>query len=171
MKTPRQQGLFVVLIGVTALLLVVAQFMIQSLYRSASVELASAQGNVKSLRNMVSVRSGLMDRYKQFETTVGPITTTERTYPETPLEFYELLSMALKDNGVDHNNLTTSTGSAPGSVLQFQIAFTGPYYGLIKAIASIRAGRFITRISEFRISAQENGQVSGTMTVLSTARS
>jgi hypothetical protein len=76
----------------------------------------------------------------------------------------------MKDNGLEHTNRSSSSGVEPGGVLQLQISFSGPYYGVLKALAALRECEYAMRISDFRVNAEADGKVSGSMTILSNAK-
>ena len=170
MKAQRQQRIYGVLVAITIILLLVAQFLLQSALTGTTEELASVRSNLSALKRTAESQSGLVAKYKQFETAVNP-GNSDRVYPANGSELYGVLNSLLTENSIRNENKSSASGTAPGGVLQLQITFTGPYYGLLKALAAIRENRYVMRISDFRINAMESGQVSGSMTVLSTARS
>ncbi|MDR1885332.1 MAG: hypothetical protein LBQ56_03595 [Synergistaceae bacterium] len=170
MKAQKQQRLYGVLVGITVVLLLAAQYILQYTFTSVSVELATVSESLDGLKKSAVSKSGLVDKYKQFEMTAGP-SNQSKTYPENGRELYEVLDAVLNEHNIGHDNKSYTGGTAPGGVLQLQITFNGPYYGLLKSLAAIRESRYVMRISDFKISAKENGQVEGSMTVLSTARS
>jgi hypothetical protein len=170
MKAQKQQRIYGALVAITIVLLLVAQFLLKSALTGTAEELASVKSNLSALRQSAESKSGLVEKYKQFESAVNP-GNSDKVYPANGSELYGVLNGLLTENGVISENKSNTSGTAPGGVLQLQITFTGPYYGLLKALAAIRENRYVMRISDFRVNAMESGQVSGSMTVLSTARS
>jgi hypothetical protein len=170
MKAQRQQRIYGVLVAITIVLMLAAQFLLKSALTGTAEELASVKSNLSSLRQSAESKSGLVEKYKQFEAAVNP-SSTDRVYPANGSELYGVLNSLLTENGIMNENKSSASGAVPGGVLQLQITFNGSYYGLLKALAAIRENRYVMRISDFRINAADSGQVSGSMTVLSTARS
>jgi hypothetical protein len=171
MKTQKQQRLYGILVAITVVLLLVAQFLLQYALKGTSRELVAAKDNLLMLRQSINSKTSLVEKYKQFEIVVSNPNAPERGYPQNGSELYAILDKSLGDNGVDHSNTSPTSGTPPGGELRLQITFNGSYYSVLKALAAMRESPIVMRISAFRIDATNEGQVSGTMTVLSTAKS
>ncbi|MDR1481070.1 MAG: hypothetical protein LBI74_00420 [Synergistaceae bacterium] len=170
MKAQKQQRMYGVLVAITIVLLLVAQFLLRQALTGTAEELESVKANLNTLRQAAESKSGLVEKYKQFEAAINP-SNSDRTYPANGSELYGVLNGLLTEHGIMNESKSSTSGTAAGGVLQLQITFNGSYYGLLKALAAIRESRYVMRISDFRIDASEAGQVSGSMTVLSTASS
>ena len=171
MTSERQRRSYTLLAVVVVVLLLGAQYWLQREYNESERQLGRLRGELSTERRTVESRYALLEKYKLFESLAGGTNRPERLYPENALELFAVVDRALKENGLDHTNRSSSSDTAPGGVLQLQISFSGPYYGVLKALAALRESEYVMRVSDFRLSAQENGRVSGTMTILSTARS
>lgn len=170
MTNEKQKKTFVSLLALVVVLLIAAQLFLQRTFQSTSAELASARGQLAAIKKTTDDRYSLLEKYKSFEAQAATPGRTERAFPENALELFAVVDRAMKDNRLEHTNRSSSSGTEPGGVLQLQISFNGPYYGVIKALATLRESEYVMRISDFRITAQADGKVSGTMTILSTAR-
>ncbi|MDR3077026.1 MAG: hypothetical protein LBU26_06960, partial [Synergistaceae bacterium] len=85
-------------------------------------------------------------------------------------ELFTALSKVLTDYQIVHQNLTSTAGVQPGANFTLQITFNGEYYKVMKALAAIRESGYIMRISELRLNAEGNGNVYGTMNIVSTSQ-
>lgn len=171
MTSEKQKRGYTLLAGIVVILLLAGQFWLQKEFDKSSGELERLQNELATQRKTVESRSALLEKYKFFEVlAIGP-NQPERVYPENALELFAVVDKALKDNNLEHTNKNQSIDTAPGGTLQLQISFTGPYYGVLKALATLRESEYVMRVSDFKLSAEENSRVSGSMTILSTAKS
>ena len=171
MTSEKQRRNYTILVAVVVLLLLGGQFWLQREFDKSQSQLDRLSNELASQRKTVETRSALLEKYKSFEALATGPSRPQLTYPENALELFAVVDKALKDHGLEHTNRDPSNETAPGGVLQLQISFSGPYYGLLKALAALRESEYVMRVSDFSIAASENGRISGTMTVLSTARS
>lgn len=169
MTTEKQKKTYAVLLSIVVVLLLAAQFFLQRTFETTGAELARVSGNLEALKKTSDARYVLLEKYKSFESQTAASGESARVFPENALELFAVVDRAMKDNFLEHTN-RSSSGAEPGGVLQLQIAFSGPYYGVMKALAALRESEYVMRISEFRITAGTDGKVSGSMTVLSHAK-
>ncbi|MDL2263027.1 hypothetical protein LJC31_00080 [Synergistaceae bacterium OttesenSCG-928-I11] len=170
MTTEKQKKTYVFLLSIVVVLLLAAQFFLQHTFENTSAELARTSGNLEALKKTADARYALLDKYKSFESLAAAPGKSTRAFPENALELFAVVDRAMKDNRLEHTNRSSSSGTEPGGVLQLQIAFSGPYYGVMKALATLRESEYVMRISDFRITAESDGKVSGSMTILSNAK-
>lgn len=170
MSNEKQKKSYVLLLALVVVLLIAAQVFLERTFRNTSAELASARGSLAAAKRTAEDRNTLLDKYKTFESRSTTPGKSERIFPENALELFSVVDRAMKDNRLEHTNRSSSSGTKPGGVMQLQISFNGPYYGVVKALAALRESNYVMRISDFRITAQADGKVTGTMTILSTAR-
>lgn len=171
MTSDRQKKNYAILTAVIVVLLLACQFWIQKTYNEDKMELARLNGEVQSEKKTVESRHNLLEKYKLFETLASGTGRAKQVYPENALELFSVVDRALKDNNIEHTNRSSSSETAPGGVLQLQLSFNGQYYGILKALAALRESEYVMRVSDFKVSAGDGGRVSGSMTILSTARS
>lgn len=173
MKNQKQQKLYGLLVTITVALLLGTQLLLQYTFKTASQELTAVEHELSGLRKTTEARSALVSIYRSLERSVYNPNTPERVNPDSALTLYTAVEKVLKDNQLEHTNQSSSSGVSPGGTLTLQISFTGPYYGVVKALATLRESEYVMRISSFVLSADPNkeGLISGTMTILSTAKS
>ncbi len=169
MTTEKQKKTYIFLLSIVVVLLLAAQFFLQQTFRNTTAELARVSGNLDVLKKTVDDRYALLEKYKSFESQAATPGESARVFPENALELFSIVDRAMKDNFLEHTNRSSSSAE-PGGVLQLQITFNGPYYGVMKALATLRESEYIMRISDFRITAEADGKVSGSMTILSHAK-
>jgi hypothetical protein len=92
-------------------------------------------------------------------------------YPSNPRELYTMVDNVLKANSIEFTNNSSSSETIPGGEITLQINFSGPYYGLMKALAAFRDSQYIMRLGDFNLTGLDDGMVTGTMTILSMAKS
>ena len=149
------------------LLLVVQMFALRS-FAAKSQEFAITKEGVTSSKSQVEAKAKLLSEYKSLKNSAPK----EKMNPESALELYTIVDKALNDNAIEHTNRSSSAGTVEqGGALQIQIDFRGSYYGLLKALAALRDAKYLMRISTFHLNGEDNGRVSGSMTVLSTVKS
>jgi hypothetical protein len=156
---------------VVVILLLVAQFVLQRTLRSAGEELASVSANLTTESRVADSRRQLVERYKSFESLALNYSRSERVFPVNSRELFTALDTVLKSNSVEYSNTTSSSQTAPGGKLELRITFNGPYYGLMKALAAMRESGYVMRVSNLSIRAEDNGRVSGSMSIISSVRS
>ena len=169
MTTEKQKKTYIFLLSIVVVLLLAAQFFLQHTFRNTTAELARVSGNLEALKRTGDARYTLLEKYKSFESQTATPGASQRVFPENALELFAVVDRAMKDNFLEHTN-RSSSGAEPGGVLQLQISFNGPYYGMMKALATLRESEYVMRISDFRITAGADGKVSGSMTILSQAK-
>ena len=170
----RMYGLLVTVVIVVLLL---AQIILLRSFAQRSNEYALIKDGIASSRSEAGAKATLLNEYK----TLKDSDSKEKISPESALALYTVVDKALNDNGIEHTNKSSSTalGTPPpspdGTVdwgpLQIEIDFKGSYYGLLKALAALRDGSCLMRISSFRIRGEDDGKVSGSMTVVSVTKS
>jgi hypothetical protein len=170
MITERQKKTHVILFLFTVVLLLAAQLFLRHAFKNACAELMTASGNLASLKNAVDSRYALFEKYRSFEIAAAAPGRASRVFPGDALELFTVVDRAMKDNDLEYVNRFSSSGTEPGGALQLQITFSGPYYGVLKALATLRGCEYVMRVADFRVTAGEDGEVSGSMTVLSNSR-
>lgn len=173
MTAERQHTLYGVLMFFVVVLFLVAQFVLQHTLRSASEELASVSGSLATERQTAESRRLLVERYKSFESLALNYTRAERVFPVNARELFTALDKVLKDNSMDFTSRNPAAQYAPGSPVELQITFNGPYYGFMKALAALRENEYVMRIANLAIDADADGQgqIRGTMSIISRIRS
>ena len=96
--------------------------------------------------------------------------------PESPVEFYTTVEGVLEQYGIRRTSITPQQ-VGDGGDLGLNIAFAGPYYSFMKAIAALRQSPYLMKITTMNItyytpdkgdaSLSAEGSVSGTMTIVS----
>jgi hypothetical protein len=169
---PQKQHMFYgVLVTLTVLLLLLAQYLLMDTFKSAAAQLASTRVDLTDVKRVADGRRAMVEKYKTFELAASNPNRPEQLYPVNALELYSVIDKALKDNSIEHTNKSSSSATTPGGIFQLDITFNGPYYAIMKALADIRASEYVMRVSDFNITAQTEGRVTGTMTILSRAQS
>ena len=170
MTAEKQGKAYGVLMFFVVVLLLAAQGGLQYIFRQSSEELVSLSTSLASdKRNLTSQRS-LSDRYKSFQALAQGYTGTDRQFPINRRELFTALSDVLRDYSIEFTNSSPNAGVQPGAAFTLTIAFSGEYYKVMKALAAIRESGYIMRISEIRLKAVGSGNVSGTMSIVSTAQ-
>jgi hypothetical protein len=171
MTAEKQKKTYIFLLSLIVILLLAAQFFLQYTFKNTSAELARRRGSLDALKKTADARYALLDKFKSLEALAATPGNATRSFPENALELFAVVDRTMKDNGLEHTNRSPSSGTEElGGVLQLQISFSGPYYGVLKALAALRECEYVMRISDFRITAGAGGKVSGSMTILSSAR-
>lgn len=168
--TEKQRRTYFLLLTLLTIVLVAAQFGLHYLLETASTDLAIEYGELENLKQTVDARHVLLERYKAFEAQSKSEGMQPQVYPETALELFTAVDSALKENQVEHTNRNSSSGTEPGGVLQLQITFSGSYYNVMKALAQLRSGQYAMCLADFSITAENDGRVTGHMTILSNSR-
>ncbi|MDR1471182.1 MAG: hypothetical protein LBS75_01545 [Synergistaceae bacterium] len=171
MTAEKQHALYGVLMAFVVVLFLVAQFVLQHTLKSASEELASVSTNLASEKRTAESRKLLVERYKSFESLAMNYSRSERVFPVNAREFFTAMDKVLKDNLVEYTSRSASPQTTPGGRLELQFSFSGPYYGVLKALAALRENEYVMRVSNLVIEAEAEGRVSGSMSVISTVRS
>jgi hypothetical protein len=170
MTSEKQTKAYGALMVVVAILLLGAQFGLQFIFRQSSDELVSTRTSLENDKRTLNNQRSLSERFESFRNLTLGQSGTDRQFPLSGIELYTALSNVLRDYQIDFSNATPNTGVQPGAPFTLQIRFNGPYYNVIKALASIRESSYIMRISNLTINAEGGGNVSGTMNIVSTAR-
>lgn len=167
-NSPSQMRMYALVATVlVALLLIVQVFAFRS-FEAKSQELALIKEGVASSKSQVEAKAKLVSEYKTLKNSAPK----EKVNPGSALELYTIVDKALNDNAIEHTNKSSSAATAEqGGALQIQIDFRGSYYGLLKALATLRDAGYLMRISTFQLNGEDNGRVNGSMTVLSTVKS
>lgn len=171
MKTQKQQRTYVLLGFVTIALLLVAQFLSQQTLKAAANELSSAKGNLTAMKQNVQSRTNLVSKYKALETSMLSSGRDNYIYPENALALYSVVDNAFKINQVEHTNQSSSSNTVPGGILELRLTFNGSYYGVLKALGTIRESQYLMKIADLTIDADTTVTVKGTVTILSIAKS
>lgn len=167
MRTERQKKMYGVLAALVVVVFLGVQFALYSTFKKTSDELGAVTGNVATLEKTVQGQVALLGEYKVLEELVP----SSRERPMNALELYSEVDRALNNSAVDHTNRSSSSGEGPGGLLEIQVDFNGPYYGLLKALASMRASKYLMKVSTFNLQGIAGGKISGSITVLSQANS
>jgi hypothetical protein len=170
MTSEKQTKAYGALMVLVVILMLGAQFGLQFIFRQSSDELVSLRTSVESDKRALTNQQSLSSRFESFRTLALGQSGSDRQFPISGIELYTALSNVLRDYQIDFSNATPNSGVQPGASFTLQIRFSGPYYNVIKALASIRDSNYIMRISNLTINAEGGGNVSGTMNVVSTAR-
>jgi hypothetical protein len=152
------------------MLLLGAQFVLQYTLRQASDELISVKTTLSSDEGTLNAQRSLNDRYKTFQVLVAGHAGTDRKFPVNGRELYEALANVLRVYNIEFTVGGTTAGVQPGASFTLQIAFSGDYYNVIKALAAIRESSYIMRISQLNLTAEAAGAVRGRMNIVSTAQ-
>jgi len=171
MKTQKQQRTYVLLGFVTVALLLIAQFLSQQTLRAATSDLASSKGSLNAMKQNVQSRTGLISRYKALESSIISSGRDSYVYPENANALYSVVNNVFKMNNVEHTNRSSSSSTVPGGVLELRLTFTGPYYGVLKALGGIRESQYLMKIADLSINSDTDTIVQGTVTILSIAKS
>jgi hypothetical protein len=151
-------------------LLLGAQFVLQYTLRQASDELVSVKTSVASDERTLNAQRSLNGRYKTFQQAVAGHTGADRKFPVNGRELYTALANVLHDYSIEFTSSSSNAGVQPGAGFTLQIAFSGRYYNVIKALAAIRESNYIMRISELNLAAEGSGIVKGAMNIVSVAQ-
>lgn len=171
MKTQKQQRTYVLLGFVTVALLLVAQFLSQQTLRSASAELSSSKGNLDAMEQNLASRTTLVGKYKTLENSMLSSGRDNYLYPENANVLFSVVNNVLTTHNVEHTNKSSSSNTVPGGILELRLTFTGPYYGVLKALGGIRESQYLMKIADLSISSDTDTIVQGTVTILSIAKS
>jgi hypothetical protein len=172
MKTQKQQRLYGLMVMVTVILLIVAQFVLFITLKTASEDLASIRSQLSSLKKTQDERLKLVQEYQGFEVIASRPGRQDALFPATALDLYTMVDRVLTANGIEHTNRTSSRETPPGGELRLDITFSGPYYNILKALAAFRDAEFVMRVADFNISSgQSDGAASGSMSIVSRASS
>ena len=169
MTADKQGKAYGVLIFFVVVLLLGAQFGLQYMFKQSSEELVSLQYTLSNEKNQLNSQTSLSARYDIFQELAEGHAGTERQFPVNGALLFQALNDVMSDYNIDFVNAGTTVGVLPGATFTLQIRFSGQYYNLIKALAAIRESGFIMRISELNVSAEGDGAVNGTMSIISTA--
>jgi hypothetical protein len=140
-------------------------------FKSVNAELVSVSGQLVEQTRVLEERKGLNQDYKNFEEKAPNMEKLKTSYPSNPRELYTMVDNVLKANSIEYTNNSSSRDTVPGGEIILQINFTGPYYGLMKALAAFRDSQYIMRVGDFNVTGTDDGMVTGTMTILSMAKS
>jgi len=150
-------------------LLLAAQFGLQYIFRQVSDELVSVRTSLASDQRDLNSQRSLSERYKSFQLLAQGQSGTDRQFPVNGRELFTALDSVLRDYSIEFTNTEPNVGLNPGS-FTLNIQFNGQYYNVLKALATIRESSYIMRISDLKLSAEGNGNVKGTMRIVSTAQ-
>lgn len=170
MMDPRHKKIYGMLLCIAAVLLIAAQALLSFRFEQMSDEIRDASRSLEAAKTRVSTRHGLLEHYKKFEALADAHGASYGLFPENALELFTVVDKAMKENHVEHTNRSSTSGAEPGGVLQLQISFSGSYYGVLSALAALRDSRYVMRITDLRITAEDDGKVSGAMTIMSAAK-
>jgi len=169
MTADKQSKAYGVLIFFVVVLLLAAQFGLRYMFKQSSEELVSLQTSLAGDKNHLNSQMSLSSRYDIFQELTRGHAGVERQFPVNGALLFQALNHVMRDYNIDFVNAGSTVGVQPGANFTLQIRFSGQYYNLIKALAAIRESGFIMRISELNVSAEGDGAVNGTMSIISTA--
>jgi hypothetical protein len=170
MTTEKQQKTYVALMVVVVILLLGAQFGLQYMFRQASAELVSVTNSLAAENKTFQSRRSLSERYKAFQEKMLGQSGSDRQFPLSGIDLFAALNNIFRDYSIESVNKSTTTGTQPGQPFTLQIEFKGQYYNLIKALAAARESGILMRVSALSVEAQGDGNVKGTMSIISTSR-
>lgn len=171
MKTQKQQRTYVLLGFVTVALLLAAQILSQQTLRSATAELSASKGNLDAMKRNVESRSNLVSKYKTLESSMLSSGRDNYRYPENANALHSVVNEVFTLHNIEHTNKSSSSSTVPGGILELRLTFTGPYYGVLKALGGIRESEYLMKIADLSINSDTDTIVQGTVTILSIAKS
>lgn len=172
MTQGKQQKAIGVVAIIAVLLLLAAQFILQHLYRSTQDELFDLRGQLEQVTKQVNSTNALVAKYRVFEVLASPRPDQpERIFPAAGSELYGAIERSLKAYDLEYTNRSQGIPNQKTKQITLQIDFKGSYYNVLRALAAIRESEYVMRISSLKLEAENDGNVSGSMTVLSVARS
>lgn len=163
----KQRRMYFIILAVVVIILAVAQVVLERMFKESADEVVDAHTRIAELRSTAESKQELLVRYKDFEAAVTEQMGAATVFPANAMEMFTAVDAVMKEYHIEHTNSSSSSGTAAGGIMQLHISYSGEYYDLLKALADLRSGEYAMRISDFRINADEQGKVSGTMTVLS----
>ena len=169
MTAEKQSKAYGILIFFVVILLLGAQYGLQYMFKQSSEELVSLQQTLENDKRQLDSQVSLSSRYDIFQELAQGHAGAERQFPVNGALLFQALNSVMQNYNIDFVNTTSTVGVQPGADFTLQISFSGQYYNVMKALAAIRESGFIMRISELNLSAQGNGLVSGTISIISTA--
>jgi hypothetical protein len=170
MTAEKQHQIYAGLAVVAVILLLGIQFALQYMYRQASEQLINGATQLATSQRNVQNRQKLTSRYKTFKAAATQQTGADRDFPASGRELYMAIAGVLSNYRIDFTNASSTQQVKPGGSFTLSINFKGQYYDVLKALAAIRDGVYIMRVSEFNVAADGQGLVHGTMKIVSTAR-
>jgi hypothetical protein len=160
------------LIAFTVILLVLAQFLLLSTLKKVTNDLVSVKRDIVNKNKTLNDRNVLMSGYTKFMESLQLPGNRDAIFPATELELYNMIENIMISRSIEHTNSSASGGNnAPGSELRLRITFNGSYYNILKLLAELRATPFVIRVADFSVSGQNDGKISGTLTIISRIRS
>lgn len=162
----RNRRAFIFLGVLAALALAALQIWLRNEYIALNREIDQARGTLDLVKSQAESRRGLMERYRDFESMIVSSGYSRRRYPANALDFFSVIDRAMKKHHVEHTNRSSAGGSESGGTISLQISFSGPYYGVIKALAELRENDIVMRITDITMDADQDGKVAGVMTIV-----
>jgi hypothetical protein len=170
MTAEKQHRMYGVVMFFVIVLMLGAQFLLQYTLKEASGQLVSVSSSLATDKRTLESQRSLSERYKSFELLATSQGGANRQFPLTPSELYIALDRVLKDYSIEFTQSTSNQQVQAGGTFTLTISFSGPYYNVLKALAAIRESEYIMKISNLKLNAQGNGSVTGSMSIVSTAR-
>jgi hypothetical protein len=167
----KQHKMYGILMCVVVVLLLAAQYILQTTLKQASEQLVSIKTSLSSENGMVISQRSLSERLKSFEILASGQGGSDRLFPANPRELFAAVGSVLQGYSVDFTNSSSNLTVKPGENFTLSITFNGQYYNIMKALAAIRENNYIMRINELKLNAEGNGLTKGTMNIISTAQS
>jgi hypothetical protein len=171
MNTQKQQRLYTALISITVILLLVAQFLLLYTFKTVNEELTVVKNQLEQQKRTQEERFSLVQNYQSFEIAASSPGRQDASFPASELELYTMVEGVLTANSLEHTNRPSSGSAEPGGELRLAITFNGTYYDILKTLAAFRDTQYVIRVADFNITGQDNGLASGSMVILSRARS
>jgi hypothetical protein len=172
MKTQQQQRFYGILIAFTVILLVLAQVLLLQTLKRATDDLVNARDQFIGSKKTLDDRNELAKGYEKFSNMMQLPGRQEATFPATELDLYNMIENIMIARSIEHTNTSASGGqNEPGSELSLRVTFSGSYYNILKLLAEFRATPFVIRVSDFSVSGQTGGKISGSLTIISRIRS
>jgi hypothetical protein len=167
----KQHKTYGTLMCVAVILLLAAQGGLQYIFQQTSEELVSVSTSLAADNRTLKSQQSLNEKYSAFETLLtGSQSGADRKFPINGRELFTALAGVLKNYSVEFTSSSDNAGVQPGADFTLYISLSGQYYNVVKALAAIRESNYIMKISELALNAEGDGNVRGTMSIMSTSQ-